>query len=356
MRTVFEDRDGNLWVGTDRGVERWRDPVFTTYATAQGLPEGAVGPVYVDEFGRVWFGPSSGGLYWMRDGGVVRVTGGGLPGDVVYSIDGGNGEVWVGRQRGGLTALRVREGSIEVTRFTQSDGLAQNSVYAVLRARDGAVWAGTLSGGASRWKDGRFATYDVRNGLASNTVSALAETADGTVWFATPNGLSAFSRGGWRTYTVNDGLPSNDVNSLFEDRRGDLWIGTARGIAVAQAGRVRSLGEAVEPLRRSILGFAEDRTGWLWVNASDRVVRLNRDALLDDALGADDFRDYGVADGLLGLESVKRHRTLIADRAAASGTRRPAGCRWLIPSAPIAGRCQQSRMSTRSPRMAPPWR
>ena len=45
VSTVFEDRDSNLWIGTDRGLERWRDPVFTTYASQQGLPSDAMGPI-----------------------------------------------------------------------------------------------------------------------------------------------------------------------------------------------------------------------------------------------------------------------------------------------------------------------
>src|SRR6185369_3937578 len=32
VSSVFEDRDGNIWVGTDRGIERWRDPVFTSFS------------------------------------------------------------------------------------------------------------------------------------------------------------------------------------------------------------------------------------------------------------------------------------------------------------------------------------
>ena len=85
--------------------------------------------------------------------------------------------------------------------------------YAVYESRDGSVWAGTLNSGVSKFKDGRFTTYTTANGLASNTISAILETRDGGMWFATPNGLSSFSNGQWRTYTTVEGLPS---------RRGEL--------------------------------------------------------------------------------------------------------------------------------------
>lgn len=313
VTAVFEDREGNLWVGTDSGIERWRDPVFTTYSTAHGLPGDGIGPIYVDPSQRTWFASAAGGLYWLRDGRLGRITQAGLDRDVIYSIAGDRNDVWIGRQRGGLTRLSARGDAFTSDRFTQADGLAQDSVYAVHRARDGAVWAGTLSGGVSRFKSGAFTTYGTANGLASNTVASIVDTADGTIWFATPNGLSALSRGGWRRYSTEDGLPSNDVNTLFEDSAGNVWAGTAAGIAVVQAGQVRAPRDVPPVLRGAVLGFAEDGIGWLWMATADRVLRANRAALVYGTLAEADLHEYGVADGLIAVEGVKRHRSVVAD-------------------------------------------
>jgi signal transduction histidine kinase/ligand-binding sensor domain-containing protein len=314
VATVFEDRDGNVWVGTEHGLERWRDPIFTTYSAAQGIAGNAVGPVYADEAGRVWFGPASGGLFSLRAGVVREATEAGLADDVAYSIHGAAGDVWVGRRRGGVTRLRTRGGNLHVEHYTQRQGLAQDSVFAVHRARDGSVWAGTLSGGVSLFRDGRFATYDTSTGLPSNTVASILESRDGSMWFGTPNGLSTFSRGGWRTFTSRDGLPANDINALFEDRAGVIWVGTSKGIAVVEAGRTRAVDTAAaHALRGAIHGFAEDRHGSLWITGVDQVIRVDRESLMHGGLRAEDVREYGVADGLLGIESLKRHGTVVAD-------------------------------------------
>lgn len=312
VTAAFEDRDGNLWIGTTRGIERWRDGVFTAYSSAQGLPSASSGPVYLDSIGRTWFAPSDGGLFWMRAGEIGRIAQAGLSDDVVYSIAGGDDDVWVGRQRGGLTRLRFTSPSFADERFTQADGLAQNSVYAVHRSRDGAVWAGTLSGGVSRLKDHGVITYTVASGLASNTVSAILETADGTMWFGTPNGVSVLSRGGWRRYTTLDGLLSNDVNTLVEDSVGNVWVGTAAGLSVVRAGHVQRPLAIPSRLRGPIVGLAEDHLGWLWIATADRVLRVNREQLARGAVDDASVREYGTADGLLGLEGVRRHRSVVA--------------------------------------------
>jgi len=313
VTTVFEDRDANLWIGTTAGIERWRDGAFATFSTVQGLPSNAMGPLYIDAAGRTWLAPTDGGLYYLRDGRVRPVTEAGLSDDVVYSIGGGGDEVWVGRQRGGLTRIRAQGETFSVDRFTRADGLAQDNVYAVHRARDGAVWAGTLSAGVSRFKDGVFTNYDTGTGLASNTVASIIESADGTMWFATPNGISTFSRGGWRRYATADALPSNDVNVLLQDSTGVVWAGTAGGLAMFRAGQVEAPPHQPDVLRRSIMGLAEDRSGWLWISTADRVFRVNRAGLMQGLLGDTDLREYGVADGLMALEGVKRHRTVVAD-------------------------------------------
>lgn len=364
VTALFDDREGNLWIGGARGLERLRAGTFASYATAEGLPSDGVGAVYVDAERRTWFAPLGGGLFVMRDGRIERspaVTGD----DVVYSIAGRDRDVWIGRQRGGLTHLR---GSDEATAaaaalmptgaaqtITQAQGLAQNSVYAVLAARDGSVWAGTLSGGVSRIANGPLGngplgngavtTYTVAHGLASNMVTSILQTKDGTVWCATPEGVSAWTagadgRGQWKTYRQGDGLPSDNVFSLTEDASGTLWMGTAEGPAWmaadrgaaggVAAGSIAADGRAVEGrprphvpprvpavLRDQIFGIEDDGRGSLWMATPSRVLQVRRDALMQGTLGASemaaDVREYGVADGLLGLEPVKRHRTVVKD-------------------------------------------
>ena len=313
VTALFEDREGNLWIGHAGGIERLRDSAFVTYSNSEGLPTDGGSPVFVDGDGRTWFGPSQGGLWWLQGDRHGRVTNDRLDHDVVYSLAGGNDELWIGRQRGGLTWLRYQANSVAAKTYTLSDGLAQNSVYSVYRARDGTVWAGTLSAGVSMLRNGRFKTYTIENGLASNTVAAILEDSDGTMWFATPNGLSALANGRWRSYSVADGLPSQNVNCLMQDSKGVLWAGTAFGIAYR--GREGFLAAAGVPpmLRGQILGLAEDQDGWLWMETLSHVVRVRRDQLLRGTLEDGDVRKYGAADGLRGVEGVKRNQSVFPD-------------------------------------------
>jgi signal transduction histidine kinase/ligand-binding sensor domain-containing protein len=313
VTSLFEDREGNLWLGSNRGIERLRDGLFATYAAAQGLPADSAGPIYIDADRRTWFGPPQGGLYWLRDGQVGRVTQDGLADEVIYSIAGTAGTLWVGRQKGGLTRLSVHGDTVSARRFTPADGLAQNSVYSVYLARDGSVWAGTLSGGVSRYSAGVFTTYTSADGLASNTVASILESHGG-MWFATPTGLSVLSGGRWRRYSTTDGLPSNDVNTLLEDSTGTVWAGTAAGLAAFPDGVPPRLALTVPAvLRGPVLGLADDRAGGLWVATADRVLRADRARLASGQAGEEDLHEFGAADGLVGVEGVKRHRSVAMD-------------------------------------------
>jgi signal transduction histidine kinase/sugar lactone lactonase YvrE len=327
VSSVFEDREGNIWAGSSRGLVRLRDTVFTTWSTRQGLPSDTVGPVYVDRALRTWLAPADRGLYWLRGGEMHAITGAGLAADVVYSIDGAGDDVWVGRQQGGLTRIRVGARGTAIDRFTQADGLAQNNVYSVRVARDGSVWAGTLSGGVSHFKDGVFHNVTVADGLPSNTIAAILDSAAGDIWLGTPNGLSTRSNGRWRVLRIADGLPSNDVNALMEDASGAIWVGTASGLAVVRDGRAQSLAAAHPRLHTPILGLAEDASGWFWIATTDGVYRVVRRALESGRVGDGDIRSFGTADGLLSVEGVKRHASLAVD---------PRGRVWLATTRGLA--------------------
>ena len=312
VTALFEDRERNIWIGGRRGLERLRDRAFVSYAVPRQVAQG-VGPVHVDSNDRIWFAPIQGGLRRLRDDTSEPLEIAGLAKDVVYSIAGRSNDVWLGRQRGGLTHLRYVNGSFTSKSYTQADGLAQNSVYAVYQSRDGTVWAGTLSAGVSKLQKGRFTTYTTANGLASDAVSAIMEDADGTMWFGTPNGLSTISKSGWRTYTSRDGLSSPDVNCLLRDSNGALWIGTAAGLALLADDHIQMLQRVPDSLREPTFGIAEDRSGWLWVATASHIVQVRSSSLLGASPNEADIREYGIEDGLRGAEGVKRFQSVITD-------------------------------------------
>lgn len=313
INALFEDREGNLWVGGARGVERIRDSAFLTYSPVSGLTSESTGPVYTDTENRTWFAPFAGGLYWLKNGRAEPVREAGLQKDVVYSIAGQKNEIWIGRQHGGVTRLRYQNGRVKSLTYTQKNGLAQNSVYAVYQTRDGTVWAGTVNGGVTSFKDGRFVTHTTAGGLSSNTIYSILETRDGTIWLATPNGLNAWSTLHWRTYSSREGLPSDSVNCLYEDSSSVLWIGTSDGLAALSSGHIQVFHQAPESLHKQIFGLVEDREGWLWVATSNHVLRVRRDNLLSGTLQQDDVREYGLAEGLRSTEGVKRSSSVVAD-------------------------------------------
>ena len=314
ITALFEDREGDLWIGHAGGVDRLRDSPFVTYSSAEGIPAGGSNPVFVDSEQRIWFPPTTGGLWWVKGKQHGNVINDGVNHDVVYSIDGDSNYLWAGRQRGGLTRIRLDQGSISSRTFTQSDGLAQDNIYSVYVAHDGTVWAGTLSAGLSMLRDGKFTNFSVADGLASNTVSAIVEGAGGTMWFATPGGVSARTGTHWITYGINNGLPSENINCLFVDSSGVVWAGTASGIAFRRSGSFQVPPEIPPQLKTQILGVTEDKFGALWIATSRDVMRVNRQKLIQGAaLERGDLREFGLADGLRGLEGAKRQRSVLTD-------------------------------------------
>ncbi|PYX40560.1 MAG: hypothetical protein DMG83_26435 [Acidobacteria bacterium] len=312
VSALFEDREGQLWVGRSRGIEKLRETVFITYPSKTSQGESG-GPVFVDATGRVWFASFKGGLQSLRHGQGEIVLNDGLNHDVVYSITGDENELWVGRQHGGLTRLRYGAGRMRARTYTVSDGLAGNSVYAVFRGRDGSVWAATVNAGISQFVDGHFKTYSTANGWPSDTITSIDDNPDGTMWLGTPNGLVSYYRNKWSVFTSRDGLPNDNITSLLTDSTGTLWIGTVSGLAVLRSGHITKSDSMPSSLREEILGIAEDNIGNLWIATSNHILSVKRTRLLSATLIESDIRDYGLEDGLIGRQGVKRFRSVFAD-------------------------------------------
>lgn len=306
VTALLQDREGDIWFGDGHTLERLRDtPIvsFTDLLPAETVKPGAV---YVDTQQRVWVAPLQGGLLWMKDGAVHRVSMAGLAHDVVYSIDGHGDDIWLGRQRGGLTVLHMSGPVPTAHTWTQKDGLAQNSLFAVRVDQDGSVWACTLTRGVNRLRDNHFEHYDAPI-LGSHTVTAVAQTTDGTLWFASTKGLVSLSHNGWRQ---REGPP--EISTLLADKHNGLWVGTANGLQYLDAE-----GHLSDPLpgslKLSVTGLALDPRNTLWISTTNGVLTAAADASAPTSRQEKAFRRYGPSDGLVNQTGVSRSRSMVSD-------------------------------------------
>ena len=312
VTALFEDRDGNLWIGEPETIERHRDAAFTTYLSTAGLPCRNCGAIYVDHQERVWFAPWDGGLFRLSHGRIEPVEVAGLKDDTVYSLAGAGDEIWVARKYGGLTRIGLQGDGLEASTYARQNGLAEDAVYSIYREPDGTIWAGTLNAGLSRFRDGQSHIFTTKDGLPSNTISAITGNGAGKIFVGTPNGLAELKNNHWTAYTAHDGLPPGTVESLFQDNADMLWIGTSRGISFLRSGEVHVPLGAPNALYGEILGLVES-DGWLWITTRDRVLRVRRAALLKREFAEGDYREFGVTEGLPSVAGVKRNRSVVLD-------------------------------------------
>ena len=225
---IIEDVDGVLWIGTTGGgLLRAQDGEFTAYTTQQGLSSNVVLSLLETASGDIWIGTDA-GLNLFRDGHfTIYTTADGLPHDTIPAlVQDRHGRVWAGTQGGGIGLVDKEQ----ILVLDESWGLSSNSVRALLSAEDGSVWIGTDNGGLSRYKDGTFVETPKVEELGADSVYSLAEDGDGNLWVGTANnGLIRCRQGMMSLYSSSEGLTHDRVSSLMMDREGSLWIGTFGG-------------------------------------------------------------------------------------------------------------------------------
>jgi signal transduction histidine kinase/ligand-binding sensor domain-containing protein len=242
-------RDGSIWIGTDDGVNRWKDGQLTiyrsshlpragghttTYATAReisdpALPDNVIGPLTEDARGRIWV-TTRGGAAWFENGRFTRA--GRLTGGASTAIAADTREgVWITDPDRGLVHL-VDGRSVESVSWPWSKAEHDRRVSAILPDPvKGGLWLGFLYGGIAYFNNGKLATsLSSKDGLGADLVWSLLLDRGGALWAATDGGLSRVKDGRVATLTTKNGLPCDVVRMVLEDDASSLWLYTACGL------------------------------------------------------------------------------------------------------------------------------
>ena len=180
-------------------------------------------------------------------------------------------------------------------RFTIRDGLADDRIRALHRARDGTIWIGTR-GGVTTLRQRRFST----EGTPRLAVAAIAEDPQGDLWFGIPSeGVLRLSARGLTTFTADDGLGSPYVVDVFETRDARLAVVTRAGAISVRTGPRFSLVHPRLPAGVGAPGgFLEDSRGDWWILSGGGVFRFSNVDRVEDLARANPAAFYTVRDGL----------------------------------------------------------
>jgi ligand-binding sensor domain-containing protein/signal transduction histidine kinase len=302
--TLYEDREGDLWVGTDSaGLHLLREQKFTTYSTTDGLTGNFVRSVFESANGELWVGTDGEGLNRRTPTGFAHVS---LPlaSNVILSLaDGPGGALWVGTANGlnHLPAGGLGKGRVET--FTSADGLPDDFIRSLYTDRDGSLWVGTRHG-LAHLTEGRFTSFSSMDGLGSDLIGALLRPgpAGSPLWIGTSAGLSRFADGRFRNDTVAQGLSNNTVTAITEGQDGTLWLGTnGGGLNRLYQGSLRAFPWGSRGLPGTIYGILEDSRGKLWLSSKTGIFAVAVADLNAYASGKSSVihvQSYGTADGM----------------------------------------------------------
>lgn len=261
--SLYEDREGTLWIGTVRGgLVRYREHVFE-----QLLPGKNAYAFIEDRRQRLWVGLNEA---------IVRITPSDttifpVPYDESFDVYGfvqaSDSTLWVASNRG-LHVLNTEDTTPELrphpARFTRS-------VYTPLLDNQGAIWMMVASPPIYRFSEGRVDSLFFGEVPASfRTKSAFVQSSSHVLWLGTTYGLFYVAEDATEAKRFeHPALNDKNMNAVFVDREGILWVGTQ------ESGIHRFVPRSIHVERlehgdsyQIILALHEARQGGLWVGTS----------------------------------------------------------------------------------------
>jgi signal transduction histidine kinase len=269
--SVLEDREGNVWIGTAAGLERFRESRvievdFPTDTPAIGRVNG-IALVAGDDGGIMVGLYTEHGAFKIKNGSAVEAVP--VPGEITCAYRDPDGIFWFG----GPKKIWHSEGQ----RWVAIDLPVQNlvktglsGVQAMTKDRAGALWVSIVRAGVFRLADGRWTRY-------GDPAVSLTTDAEGRLWLGYPNNqIQIVDSDTVRGLSATDGLDVGAVLAI-DARTHNVWVGGEHGLEYFDGRRfnaVTRLGGAAMP---AVSGIVETASGDLWLSTSEGAMEVSAD-------------------------------------------------------------------------------
>lgn len=283
IQTLIKDRRGFFWLGTDKGVSRissnGSEHTVINYTAAQGFPVDLVNALYEDIDGNIWIGTSNSGLFQFSPSTntIKRIQ---LSEDPLFrfvnSISGDKlGFVWVSTKGG---AYRFGTNGFKLDYYTTTQGLLHNNVNKIFADSKNRIWMAAQNNRISYFKESRFNYLQQGNEAEITSVNCMTEDSEHNIWFGTDGkGIFVYDGKSTQHYTSENGLYSDFCYDIISDNFDNIWIGHRGGISIfsKQTKTFKHLIEVGLNDNINTNAVFKDKDGIIWFATSKGVVKYD---------------------------------------------------------------------------------
>ena len=247
---MTEDPEGNLWFATDQGIVKYdwsttekNEKIFTNFTDRKDFERSYVWSIFADSKGTIWVGTREG--LCRFDGTKLETfelpyseeyNYGFFSNRNIWSIsEDKKGNIWFGTNGNGAfkydPSAELKGIGKSFTQYTEKDGLADNNVDCIIEDKDGNIWLGTRLGGLSKYNGKTFTNYTENDSIGNNEVCIIYEDKVGNIWISSEGfGVYRYDGTSYTNFSKKQGLGVKAVQTIFEDREGRLWVGGGGGL------------------------------------------------------------------------------------------------------------------------------
>ena len=301
VQSIYVDDTDLLWVGTEKsGVAYYGKNIYRFFSSQNG----DITAITLDGEGNVWYGTSNQGVIGY-DGPIASYK----VSCMQYTKD---GSMWIGSKQNGLTRLKNGEATIYSAALDDRSTLIDDHVNDLCTDRVGNLWIAT-NGGLQVFnpKMNTFSSYTKENGkLVTNNITSLFNNNENKMLIGTGEGLLILNLSSTEmTHLTGNStnlkkFTNNYITQVFEDSRGLIWVGTREGVNVLnmETDDLDYLTEKQGLCNNNISGITEDKKHNIWLTTSNGVSRVVVQRNTDDGSIGFGLYNYDMSDGLLSNE------------------------------------------------------
>lgn len=304
VKSVVEDKDHNIWVGTDHGGIHIIDKVTGRLTNLtqhnnneRSLLSNSVNCLYFDNNGVMWVGYYKAGvslydesMFKFAADPLRQIESKDFRPDVNCIEEDANGDIWLGTNGFGLVRINSKTGKYDIFRHSEGDrnSLMSDVIVTLKAAKNGDLWIGTFLGGLSRFDGRTFHNYKGTTNesviMSDDNIWAIEEDENSNIWIGSLNsGLTCYtpSTKAVKNFSAENGdLPTNAITSLTLSKSGDMLVGTVWGMAIIEHGTNKSKifkfeGE-MSAFNELINDVYEDSRGLLWLCSRHGILIMNQ--------------------------------------------------------------------------------